>query len=266
VGATTDVTWGIEVRTADGATLLSLGADRTFRSASLGKLLLLVETARQFEDGRLEPGELLTPTDEDLVADSGLWHHLLTGQLPACDLAVLVGAFSDNQATNVLLRRVGVDRVAATAAAAGVHDVALHDYVRAERGPDHPPTLSTGTAAGYAELLRRLYRSEVVTPAVSGMVLSWLCLDADLSMVGGGLGLDPLAHFEPDRGLMLWNKTGTITGIRGDVGVLKGTETAIAYAVLAEWDEGADPSRRDDVLNAMRQVGVALGQHAGRTP
>jgi beta-lactamase class A len=62
---------------------------------------------------------------------------------------------------------------------------------------------------------------------------------------------------------MLWNKTGTITGIRGDVGVLRGTATMVAYAVLAEWDEHADPSLRDGVLSAMRDVGTALGRHVG---
>jgi beta-lactamase class A len=257
------VTWGVELLSVDRQVLLSRGADRTFRSASLGKLLLLIEVARQFESGDLEPAELLSPTEEDLVADSGLWHHLLATELPACDVAVLVGAFSDNQATNVLLRRVGVDSVARTAARAAIKGVALHDYVRAERRPEHPETLSTGTATGYARLLSRLHAGDVVSPAVSGMVLSWLCLDADLSMVGGGLGLDPLAHFEPDRGLMLWNKTGTITGIRGDVGVVRGTQTVVAYAVLAEWDEQADPALRDWVMTAMRDVGTALRCHVG---
>ena len=58
------------------------------------------------------------------------------------DVARLVGLASDNWATNVLLQRVGgVGQVAATAEAAGLRGVALHDRVRDERTQAHPPTL-----------------------------------------------------------------------------------------------------------------------------
>ena len=40
--------------------------------------------------------------------DSGIWQHLQAPSLPVADLATLVGATSDNLATNVLLRQVGL--------------------------------------------------------------------------------------------------------------------------------------------------------------
>jgi beta-lactamase class A len=77
-------------------------------------------------------------------------------------------------------------------------------------------------------------------------------------MVGSAFGLDPLAHREADRGITLWNKTGTDAGVRADVGVVHGPRRALAYAVLAEWSPTADPALRDRVLAVMGETGRGL--------
>lgn len=254
------VAWGVRLLDATtGQALASHRADQVQRTASIGKVLLLLEVARLLECGELDGSQQLVPRQEDLVADSGLWRHLSTAEMEVVDCAALVGAFSDNLATNVLLRRVGGARaVEETAVAAGIEDVALHGPVRDVRGPSDPPTLSTGSAAGLAALAARLHRGELVSPTVSARVAGWLSLNADLSMVASAFGLDPLCHDEPDRGLRLWNKTGTITGVRGDVGVLSGPAGTIAYAVLAEWDDPAAPLAREEALAGMALVGAAV--------
>ena len=168
-------------------------------AASVGKVLLLIEVART-----LDLAEPLTRTREDAVADSGLWQHLAVDTLPAGDLAALVGAVSDNLATNVLLRRVGLDAVRRTAGELGLEHTALHDRVRDARTAAHPPALSTATASELSLLFTRL----------DERVLGWLALDADLSMVAGGLGLDPLAHVEPERGI----RRGAASERLGDAG------------------------------------------------
>jgi beta-lactamase class A len=254
------VAWGVRLLDATtGQALASHRADQVQRTASIGKVLLLLEVARLLESGELDGSQQLVPRQEDLVADSGLWRHLSTAEMEVVDCAALVGAFSDNLATNVLLRRVGGARaVEETAVAAGIEDVALHGPVRDVRGPSDPPTRSTGSAAGLAALAVRLHRGELVSPMVSARVAGWLSLNADLSMVASAFGLDPLCHDEPDRGLRLWNKTGTITGVRGDVGVLSGPAGTIAYAVLAEWDDPAAPLAREEALAGMALVGAAV--------
>ncbi|RLV57621.1 serine hydrolase [Aeromicrobium phragmitis] len=229
-------------------------ADVVVSAASIGKVFALVEAARAFESGDLDPGELLSRTVDDLVADSGLWQVLRQPVLSAEDACWLIGAASDNVATNVLVRRLGLDAVRAVTQTLGFTDSGLLDRVRDERGPEHPPALSVGTATELSDLMARLSRGEVVSAPVSRRVLGWLGVNTDLSMVGSAFGLDPLAHREADRGVRLANKTGTDAGIRGDIGVVSGPDRAIAYAVLAQWDpEGGD--RRDDVLGAMGAVG-----------
>lgn len=243
------------LRNADsGEVLVSQDADRVHRTASIGKILLLAEVAVRFADGRLDPAERLPRTPQDAVQDSGLWWHLTTDTLPAADLAALVGAVSDNLATNVLLRRVSLAAVAERGKMLGLEHTALHDRVRDVRRPSDPPMLSTGTAAELADLMVRLYQGKVRSRRVSRQVLDWLALDTDTSMVAGALGMDPLAHTDPDRGLTLAHKTGTIPGVRADVGVVTGPQGAIGYAVIVAFDE----SDRDQVLGDMFACGQRI--------
>ncbi|MET0694359.1 MAG: serine hydrolase [Propionibacteriaceae bacterium] len=251
------VTWSVMVRdAATGGVLASHQPDLELRTASVGKLFLLVELARQLDEGLVDPNERLTWQPDEWLADSGLWYLLDQRQLSVLDLAVLVGAFSDNLATNVLVRRLGIEAVQGTSYQLGFRRSRLLDRVRTERGPSDPPTLSVGSADELSDLMSRLYEGVLISPSVSERVLSWLATNADLSMVAAAFDLDPLAHGEADRGLKLANKTGTISTARIDVGVVSGRDGAVAYAVLANWAPDADP--RDEVLDMMRDMGRAI--------
>lgn len=254
------VDWSVCVRDAVSGTVLAQHQpDHVQRTASVGKLFLLLEVARRLEDGSLSPHEPLTWRDEETVEDSGLWYRLSTRTLPVVDLCALVGAVSDNLATNVLLRHVGVESVSALTRSLGYVDSALLDRVRDHRGPDDPPTLSRGTAAELSDLMVRLERGQAVSPGVSAQVHSWLSANTDLSMVASAFGLDPLAHDLVDRGYRLVDKTGTISAARIDVGVVEGPRRSVAWAALAEWPDGTDP--RDDVLATMAALGASLRAH-----
>lgn len=237
---------------ATGEELFAHEPDATLRTASTAKILVLLETARRIETGELDAGEPLTRDPSARVADSGIWQHLHVDALTVDDVARLIGLASDNWATNVLLRRLGgVGRLAALVDGL---DVALHDEVRDLRTPADPPTLSTGSARGYAGILAHLHAD----PAAGARVLGWLRGGLDLSMVAAAFGLDPLAHGDVDRGLAVVNKTGTDAGIRADVGLVTGPRRTLVYACLAEWTPSAGDPERDGVLVLMREVGLAI--------
>ena len=264
VAGTPGVRWSIFITPVGGGMPAGLraehDADRRLRTASIGKILLLAETARQIEDGILDPAEPLRRDPALAVADSGLWQHLAVDVLPVADVAVLVAAVSDNYATNVLLERIGLNRVSEMTASLGLRDTSLNDRVRASRAPDDPRTLSNGTARELAGLMSRIALGELVTPGVSRRLDAWLATNVDLSMVAAGFHLDPLAHHEdpatPDRGRRLRNKTGTDGGIRADVGYLSADATLV-YAVLANWD-AKTLDATGAVMDAMRTTGSAL--------
>lgn len=190
------------------------------RTASVGKVLLLLECARLIDAGELQPGELLTRTSHDLVADSGLWHVMRVDTLPLGDVATLVAAVSDNLATNVLLRRVGRDRVDAMRVALDLEHSRLVDRVRSCRDASTPWTLSTGTASELSGLACRIGTGTAVGPAVDAQVARWLGLNTDLSMVAGafveGFGVDPLAHGPEDASGAPGSGSATNSSARAD--------------------------------------------------
>ena len=108
------------------------------------------------------------------MGDSGVWQHLQAPSLPIADLASLVGATSDNLATNVLLRQVGLPAVRSRTEELGLLRTALLDLVRDSRGPDDAPQLSVGSTAELMWLFSSLARGEVVDNLTSSRVLGWL--------------------------------------------------------------------------------------------
>lgn len=242
---------------ATGKVLFSVDDHVVMPTASIGKVLLLVEVASRLIGANAESFTVLDRAPRDAVGDSGIWQHLQSPSLPIADLASLIGATSDNLATNVLIRHVGLEAVRSRTEALGLTRTALLDLVRDHRGPDDAPQLSIGSAKELTWLFASLARGEIVSPEVSQRVVGWLSLNSDLSMVASAFGLDPLAHRTPDHGVLLMNKTGTDGGVRSEVGVLRGPRASVAYAVSTYFADTMLTSRLA-VLDGMRQVGLDL--------
>ncbi len=123
-----------------------------------------------------------------------------------------------------------------------------------------------GCAEDWALLAAQLARGEVVDREVSAEVVDWLTVGVDLSMVGGGFGLDPLAHSAADGDLWLWSSTGSSPGVRADVGVATYDRRRVAWAAIAGWDPEALPGAAWPVLCAMREIGEVLADRLRAGP
>jgi beta-lactamase class A len=257
IATTVDIDWSICIRDVAGREVAGRNAGRSMKTASIGKLLLLVEVARQCAVGDLAGTTLLRRDPELRVADSGIWQHLDVQELGVHDLCVLIASVSDNLATNVLLKHVGLQRVQDLAETLGLERTSLLDYVRDHRGPDHPETLSTGSAAELSLVMSQLARNELVSPTVSDQVKAWLAMNVDLSMVASVFGLDPLAHAPSDRNVMICNKTGADPGVRAEVGTIGRNAVFFNYAVIANWN-ASDADLLDSALSGMRAIGTIL--------
>ena len=240
--------WSIlAVDTGSGETLVESAPDLLLPTASVAKIFLLHHLAELLdEDPSL--GQLLLRKDSVApVADSGLWQHLDAPALTMNDCARLVGAVSDNLATNALLDHVGLAPVQAVARRLAAGGSMLNDSVRDVRRPEDPPMLSIGCAADWVAYFR--------TPHPT--VLSWLAPSTDLSMVSAAFGLDPLAHADPYPthlgDLRVWSKTGTDDGVRAEVGLLDVGGRQAAYAVICRF-----PGEVIPVLAQMRAYGTLI--------
>ena len=97
-----------------------------FEAASVIKLPVLVELFRQLEAGEAREEEPFSVREEEKLPSCGALNYLHTGvTVNLMDLGVLMIILSDNTATNLLIRRLGMEKIQATIAALGMEVTAL---------------------------------------------------------------------------------------------------------------------------------------------
>ena len=111
VDARLDGVLGVYVRDLTTGVTIELRPDEVFPTASSIKLAVLYELYRQAEEGRIDLAEVTRPP-VPRVGGGGILQELGDRvSLTWRDLAVLMVGWSDNEATNVLVRRVGLEAV-----------------------------------------------------------------------------------------------------------------------------------------------------------
>lgn len=244
-------TWSVRVDYPDREGI-EHNADDLLPTASVAKVLVLIEVAARIEAGLLNPRALMSKVPLAPVGGAGLWQNLHTIALPLNLVACLVGAHSDNLATNKLIELVGLEAIQRRAGRLGMRGPTLHDIVRDRRDGEHPPAFSTGTTTDWANLMGALGRGEVVNAAVSSRVLEWLTNRA--------FGGEAMSFVFPDRQVAA--KAGWDAGVRAEAGVIIGEAgSQITYAAICTWDATTSDQYRDvAVESAMSQLGdIILG-------
>lgn len=252
-----DTRWSVLAVDIDsGAEIVRLDPQRVLDTASVGKVFLLHRLLAEVDAGARTLEERVTRRPNEWMDNSGLWYLLQADTLSLYDVAALIGAVSDNAATNTLCRVLGLPTVQRHTLELGYTRSALDDVVRWPIPAGAPQTLSHANAEELVRFVTRTAKAEDLSPASADTLQRWLGAGMDLSMVASAFGLDPLAHYFYDRGVWLWNKTGTVSNVRADTGLVMSPDRRIAYAVLANWRSGADA--RDGVLASMRGVGELI--------
>lgn len=204
-----------------------LGPDEWFPTASVIKLPIHSVVAEAMERGEIEPHEVLEARPEDWVSGSGVLKDLaLPMPIRLVDAATLMIVVSDNVATNLIIRRLGVDAINARLAAFGfgsglrllrpIVDVASGVDLFAEAQPavllDYMVALGEeklpGSKRTVQAALHQHYRDQMARD----------------------LPFDP---YEPGP-LSVANKTGSDRGVRNDAGIVEGNGRHFAFVMMTQ--------------------------------
>lgn len=249
---------------------VGLGADEQVVIASVFKVLLVLEFARQVVAGQLDPAERVLVRAADRLGGWGTAGCADDVELSLRDLAHFALSVSDNTAADLLMRRVGPDVVPLLAAELGLGrtrvvggprqllesmfaDVGARDAaefarvfptlpeerVRALRvfDPDHT---TSSTAREVTRLLTLVWRDEAGPPAACAMVRDLMSRQVFQTRLPSG--------FPPD--VRVTAKTGTLPGLHIEAGVAEYPDGGrYAMAVFARARRLA--TRRIDVDLAM---------------
>ncbi len=196
-------------------------------AASVMKLGVMVEYYRRLEAGVIQKDDRVTVQKSDHVPSCGALTYLHDGvELTLHDLCVAMIIHSDNTATNILLRRFGIERVNETMAELGIEihiGRYLFDYEADRRG-----FKNTVTAYAVAKLYRMMYRGELVSKEASTEMISIL-LDQRLN------GKIPF-FLDAYTNLPIAHKTGENEGVTHDAAIVLGEKPFILIYLSAEVD------------------------------
>ncbi|SCG39397.1 serine hydrolase [Micromonospora inositola] len=252
---------------------VAVRADEQVVIASVFKILLVLEFARQAAAGQLDPTERVLVRAEDRLGGWGIAGCADDAEVSLRDLAYFAMSVSDNTAADLLLRRVGPDVVPMLAAELGLPrtrivggprqlvetmlaDVGARteadfarifptlppERVRAMRVLD-PAHTTSSTARELTRLLGLIWRNEAGPPAACAMVRA---------LMGRQLFWTRLASGFPP-GVRVAAKSGTLPGLHLEAGVAEypdGGRYAIAVSARTERLD----TRRIDVDLAMGEA------------
>lgn len=187
-----------------------LHASDIFPQASSIKICVLAELYRQAQQGKLKLTDLYTVNAAELVPDSDIMGGLTPGvtKITLRDLATMMVAVSDNSATNVLIDRVGMEKVNTLLDSLGLTHTRLRrkmmDLKAATEGREN-----ISTPAEMMSLLETIYRGKLLNKEMTDDFFKVLSTHKD-SWIPRDLPED----------LKIANKPGSLEGVRNDSGVI----------------------------------------------
>ena len=198
------------------------GEDVPVVAASVIKIPVMIEAFRQAQAGELSLEEIHVLEDWERLPSCGTLKAMHTGiEMTLLDLVKLMIIVSDNAATNIMIRRVGIENVNRTLRTLGCEKTTLNrllfDREASKRG-----VKNFITAGEMGMVLEKLWRGEVVSKAASDAMMEIL-LDQRLN--------GKLPFFIDSMGIDIAHKTGEDDGISHDVGVIYTAEPMVVCFV-----------------------------------
>ena len=224
---------------------LLIAPDEVFHAASTMKIPVMIELFRQAEEGLLELDQPLEIDNEFASIVDGAPYSLTAEEdsdretyqhvgstLPLRELCERMITRSSNLATNLLIERLGVERIRATVAALGAEGMqvlrGVEDLKAFEAGRSN-----TTTARALMVLLEKLARGEAVSPAADAEMLAILERQEHRDGIPAGLPPGtPIAH-----------KTGNITAIHHDAAIVRAPRPFVLVVLVRGIENEARSAR-----------------------
>ena len=205
-----DGVMGLAVKDLTSGETFLIHGDEIMPQASSIKIAVLADLYLQAQQGKLKLTDEYVVKQEDLVTGSDIMLGLTPGvtRLTLRDLATMMVAVSDNSATNVLIRRVGMDNVNAMLESLGLHATRLRrqmmDLKAASEGREN-----VSTPREMMTLLETLYRGKLLNKEMTADFIKMLSTHKESSLLQG-LPDDTAAASKP----------GELEAVRNDSGIV----------------------------------------------
>ncbi|HWZ86774.1 MAG TPA: serine hydrolase [Thermoanaerobaculia bacterium] len=222
---------GVAARHLESGRSYEHNGDAEFESASVIKIAVITEAMAGVREGRVDLSERWELTADNKADGSGTLLVLDPGLNPTWnDLATLMIGPSDNTATNAWIHRLGVDAINARMAALGFSHIRLLGTIPMLSSKDEEPSPWKGFRLGLlsphdvAAWMAGVATGELLDPESSKKIFEYLDKDPSRLRIA--------RRFPPSA---LWaGKTGTMSGVRNDSGILRTKKGRFVLVVLTD--------------------------------
>ena len=201
-------------------------------TASVLKLPVLVEALRQCADGLHTLDEPIESLQEDFVKGSGVLQNLTLGiPLPFRDVLTLMITVSDNLATNMALRTVGLDQVNRFCRTIGLQNTELKRKLTF----DQPGPLALSTPFDMVQLLKGIYRHTILDEEWAAVARDILSRQQYNTLLARQMPYELINDNDDEPAIVqILSKSGALTGIRNDAGLVLTPWGDYAIAIMSE--------------------------------
>ncbi len=216
---------GVSIISPAGETFSHHG-DRRFVAASTVKIAVMIELFRQIDAGGVSLDLRHTLKPEDKAGGSGVIAHLHDGsELTLGDLVYLMMSISDNSATNILIDRVGMERVNAAMRDLGLRSSKLGRKMQGRQRLGEEQE-NWAVPDEYATMLEALLTNRAASPGACAQMLALLEAQQNDRRI---------ARHLPQKDRPRWgSKTGSLPGVTNDAGFIMTERGPLILAVFCE--------------------------------
>lgn len=202
---------GIVVEASDGRKIIDYNSDYRFPAASIIKMYIMWSLYKKINDGELNEDDLIDVSTEPVVGGCGILQQLETEDLKLTlrDICNLMIVLSDNMATNIVIRVVGMEYINQQIEKLGLGETSLQrmlmDTEAAKKGFDN----YTSPNDSISILKAILFNESIAKKMRSSM----------LDILKGQILTNHAAHNIP-LDFKFAHKTGNLAATLHDVGIL----------------------------------------------
>ena len=219
---------GLAAQRVDTGAPIQFRAADLFPTASVIKLVVLVEYLAQVAAGQLKPGQMVTVRAEDRIGGSGVLKDLQPNlRLSMHDLATLSITVSDNTAANLLIEQVGGLACLKTR----LELLGMSNTTFGRPFVFDSPAENSGSPADFLGLLLRVARHQLISPTISQQMLELLRRQQFMAYIPRYLPYYPFAaEYGLPQTVTIANKVGMLPGTVNDAAII--TTPTRAYVLV----------------------------------
>lgn len=229
---------GVAARHVESGLAYERNAEETFEAASVIKIAVLTEAMAAVREGRIDLSERWTLLRSNKASEAGWLRFFDEGLAPTWnDLTTLMIGPSDNTATNAWIERLGLDNVNARMQSLGFPNIRLLSLLPSLDASADGPRWSglkfgTVTPREVSEWFARVAGGELLDAPSSERIFTYLDRAPSRARIARRFS-----------SAALWaGKTGTMSGVRNDSGILRTGKGRFVLVVLTDGSPPANDS------------------------